>query len=108
MANKLLRDCDAQSVRKNWTSNFISYNPEFKTAFSRKYNYQKALCENSNVINTWFLLIRNFAAIYGVVDEDIYNFDETGFLIGQISTTKVFTSSEKRGYIKVIQFGNRE
>lgn len=33
MANRLLRDRDAQPVGKNWTSNFISRHPELKTAF---------------------------------------------------------------------------
>ena len=40
MANRLLRDCDALLVGKNWISNFISRCPELKSVFSRKYDYQ--------------------------------------------------------------------
>lgn len=108
MANRLLRDRDAPPVGKNWTSNFIARHPELKTAFSRKYDYQRALCEDSDTINAWFLLVRNFTAKYGIIKEDIYNFDETGFLMGQISTTKIVTSSERRGHVKLVQPGNRE
>ena len=52
--------------------------------------------------------MRNFKVKYGIIDEDIYNFDETGFLMGQISTIKVVTSSDRRNHVKLIQPGNRE
>ena len=106
MANRLLCDRDAQPVGKNWTSNFISRHPQLKTAFSRIYDYQRALCGDPDTINAWFHLVRNFTAKYGIVDKDIYNFDETLFLTGQTSTTKVVTSSEKCGHVKLIQPGN--
>jgi hypothetical protein len=47
-------------------------------------------------------------AKYGIVDADIYNFDETGFMMGVISTAMVVTSSERSGRAKAIQPGNRE
>jgi hypothetical protein len=31
---------------------------------------------------------------YGILNEDIYNFDETGFAVGIIATAKVVTMSE--------------
>ena len=108
MANRLRRDRGASPVGKNWTSTFISRHSELKVALSRKYDYQRALCEDPEIINGWFELVRNFKAKYGIVDEDIYNFDETGFLMGQISTTKVVTSSDRRRHVKLIQPGNRE
>src|ERR1700712_5866132 len=82
MANRLLWDRDAKPIGKNWTSNFISRHPQLKTAFSRIYDYQRALCGDPDTINAWFHLVRNFTAKYGIVDEDIYNFDETGFFNG--------------------------
>ena len=102
MANRLLCDRDAQPVGKNWTSNFISRHPQLKTAFSRIYDYQRALCEDPDTINTCFQLVRIFTAKHGIVGEDIYNFDETGFLMGQISTIKIVTSSERLGHVKLI------
>ena len=45
---------------------------------------------------------------YGIVNSDIYNFDETGFMIGIISTVMVVTSSERAGRAKAKQPGNRE
>jgi hypothetical protein len=47
-------------------------------------------------------------AKYGILPEDTYNFDETGFQMGVISTSKVVTRSERRGRPRTKQPGNRE
>jgi hypothetical protein len=47
-------------------------------------------------------------AKYGIQDDDTYNFDESGFMMGMISTRAVVTSSERRGRPKSVQPGNRE
>ncbi|KAL2019063.1 hypothetical protein VTK56DRAFT_10094 [Thermocarpiscus australiensis] len=48
------------------------------------YDYQRAKCEDPEVIGQWFALVRNTKAKYSIVDNDIYNFDETGFIMGII------------------------
>ncbi|RYO10996.1 hypothetical protein AA0111_g12857 [Alternaria arborescens] len=45
---------------------------------------------------------------YGICDEDVYNFDEAGFMIGKITTQLVVTRLERRGRLKAVQPGNRE
>ncbi|KAJ3571483.1 hypothetical protein NPX13_g5366 [Xylaria arbuscula] len=67
---------------------------------NRKYDYQRALCEDPDVISRWFGLVANIKAKYGIQDEDIYNFDETGFMIGVISSTLVITRADRRGKAK--------
>jgi hypothetical protein len=52
--------------------------------------------------------VENTKAKYGILDEDTYNFDEPGFLMGMISTGAVVTGSERQGQPKSIQQGNRE
>ena len=47
-------------------------------------------------------------AEYGIVDKDMYNFDETGFQMGVISSGMVVTGSERRGRPLAQQPGNRE
>lgn len=42
------------------------------------------------------------------MDEDTYNFDETGFMMGKISSQLVVTGSERRSQPKAIQPGDRE
>jgi hypothetical protein len=43
-----------------------------------------------------------------MVDSDFYNFDETGFLIGQIVPGMVVTRADRRSRAKGVQPGNRE
>ena len=45
---------------------------------------------------------------WGIVDDDIYNFDETGFMIGKISSQLVITGLEGYGKKKRVQLGNCE
>ena len=108
MANRLLASRDAPPVRTRWASNFVKRRPELRTRFQRKYDYQRAKCEDPEVIRGWFELVRNTIAKYGIHDADIYNFDETGFMMGVISTATVVTSSDGRSKAKKVQPGNRE
>jgi len=108
MANQLLDQRGAPPVGRNWTSNFIRRHPELKTRFTRKYDYQRALCEDPSLIRGWFTLVQDVMAKYGIDGADIHNFDETGFMMGVISSAMVVTSAERRGKPKMAQPGNRE
>ena len=76
--------------------------------YNRRFNYQRAQCEDPKAIQSWFDLVRSVVAQYGILEEDIYNFDETGFAMGIISTSKVVTRAERKGRTRTIQPGNRE
>ena len=62
---------------------------------TRSLNYRRALSEDPKLIREWFDVISNTKAKYGICDKDIYNFDETGFQMGQIRLATVVTSSER-------------
>jgi hypothetical protein len=102
MVDLLLTERDASLASKNWTSNFINRCIELKTKFSRKYDYKRALYEDLVIIGDWFKLVRNIVAKYRILEEDIYNFNEAGFLIGVIAIAKVVTSIEARNRPKTI------
>ena len=108
MADSLLaaRHCDPVGV--NWPANFVKRTPELEVKFNRKYDYKRALCEDSKLISDWFGLVTNTKAKYGIIDEDTSNFNETGFMMGIISTGAVVTGSERRGKPKNIQPGDRQ
>ncbi|KAJ3545078.1 hypothetical protein NM208_g450 [Fusarium decemcellulare] len=108
MADQLLADRDAPPVGTRWAHNFVRRHHELKTRFFRKYDYQRAKCEDPTVIRDWFRLVANTIAKYGIRSDDIYNFDETGFLMGMIATEMVVTGSERRSKPKSVQPGNRE
>ena len=108
MANLLLRERDATKVGVNWASNFVKRRPELTTRFTWKYDYQRAQCEDPDIIHAWFELVKKIKLQYGITDDDTYNFDETGFIMGIISTAMVVTTSEGRRRAKMAQPGNRE
>lgn len=108
MANHILTDRAGGKVGIKWPSNFIDRTPELKTRFNRKYDYQRAKCEDPQIIQPWFELVQSIKAKYGILDEDVFNFDETGFQMGVISTGIVVTGSERRNRPRAIQPGNRE
>ena len=71
-------------------------------------HYQRAHCEDPELIGAWFRLISNTIQKYGIQEEDIYNFDETGFAMGIASTSRVVTTSDRRGKPPQLQPGDRE
>jgi hypothetical protein len=87
---------------------FIQRRPELKTHFNRVYNFQRALYKDLELIGTWFQLVENIWAKYGIVDSDFYNFDEMGFMMGIITPAIVVTHIDRRSRGKVVQPSNRE
>ena len=108
MADKLLAERGAGQVGTYWPRNFVKRTESLKTRFNRPYDRQRALCEDPQAIQAWFELVERTKAKYGICDEDMYNFDKTGFQMGKISAQLVVTSSERRSRPKAIQPGNRE
>jgi len=112
MADALLaargQDPPPQPVGKKWVSRFIQNQPELQTKWTRRFHSQRATCEDPIAITAWFKLVEETRQTYGVLDQDIYNFDETGFAMGVAGTSKVVTSSDRVGRAVIIQPGNRE
>jgi hypothetical protein len=111
MANILLaarEEASLSTVGKNWPSTFINRRPELRTRFSRRYDYQRALNEDPKSIRQWFATVQSTIDENGIQPDDIYNFDETGFAMGLISSQKVVTRAEYYGRRSLLQPGNRE
>jgi hypothetical protein len=108
MANLLIKSHGGKPVGKHWARRFVDAQPTLKTKFNCPYDYQRALQEDPEVISKWFALLHNMMAKYGIQEEDLYNFDETGFMMGMITASMVVTHADRRGKAKSVQPGNRE
>lgn len=97
MVNHILESRGSRRVEKQWPYRFIQRRDELRRRFSRVYDFQRALCEDPELINAWFRLFQNIRTKYGVQDCDLYNFDETGFMMGMISSCIVVTRSWSSG-----------
>jgi hypothetical protein len=108
MADRLLAARGAGQVGQKWPANFVKRTDCIKTRFNRPYDRQRALCEDHKVISRWFKLVEETKNKYGILDEDVFNFDEAGFMMGKITAQRVVTGSESRSRPKAVQPGNRE
>ena len=111
MANLLLQQrgtTPVLSVGKNWVTNFVKRYPTLASRFSRRYNYERAKCEDPKIIGEWFNLVQKTIIQFGIDPDDVYNFDETGFAMGLTATARVITRSEYYGRRSLLQPGNRE
>jgi hypothetical protein len=71
--------------------------PLLSSRFSKRYNYERAKCEDPKIIMEWFNLIQKTILQFGIDPDDVYNFNETGFVMGLTATTKVIIRSEYYG-----------
>jgi hypothetical protein len=94
MADLLRKERGQPPVVVNWASTFVKRCHELKVKFNRKYDYKRALCKDPEAVQGWFRFVENTKAKYGILNEDTYNFDESGFMMGMISTGAVVTGSE--------------
>jgi hypothetical protein len=108
MANQLLAARHGGQVGEKWARNLVKRKPEIKSQVTRQRDHQRVLCSNPTIISPWFSLVRNVKAKYGILDEDTYNFDETGFQMGVGGSVKVVTASERRLRPLQVQPGDRE
>ena len=82
------------TVGKNWPSKFINRREEIRSRFSKRYDYRRALNEDPKSLREWFTTVQHVIDENGIQPEDIYNFDETGFAMGLVSSQKVVTQAE--------------
>jgi hypothetical protein len=108
MADKVLGIRGGKPVGKHWAERFVTRSDKLKTAFNRAKDRQRILQEDPEIIGAWFELVEDTKAKYGIQDEDMHNFDETGFQMGVIGAMKVVTGSERRNRPELIQPGDRE
>ena len=63
MAELLLAECVQVTsiiqpkIGQRWVYHFIQRHSELKTQYNQKYDYQRAKCEDPEVIRAWFLLV---------------------------------------------------
>lgn len=106
MANILLAargSYPSPTVGKNWLSTFINRREEIRSRFSRRYDYQRALNEDPKLLREWFTTVQRVIDGNGIQAEDIYNFDETGFAMGLISSQKVVTQADYYSQRPILQ-----
>ena len=97
-----------QTVGEKWVYNFVKRHHELSTRLSKRYDYERAKCEDPRIIGEWFNLVQKTILQYGIDSDEVYSFDETGFAMGLTATARVITRSEYYGRRSPCQPENRE
>jgi hypothetical protein len=93
MANQLLEARGAGRVGKRWAMNFVKRQPQVKTRYyTRRFHYQRAQCEDPRLIGDWFKLCVGDTGKVRHLDDDVFIFDDAGFMMGMISDCMVITN----------------
>jgi hypothetical protein len=108
IADKPLAVRGGKPVGKCWAERFVTRSAELKMAFNRAKDRQRILQEDPEIIGAWFKLVEETKAKYDVHDDDVHNFDESGFQMGVVGTMKVVTGAERRAPPELVQSGDRE
>ena len=108
MADTICKARGAPAVGVKWPYKFVQRTPALTVKLGRTYECQRKLCEDPEVIKAWFELVKNTINKYGILPKDTYNFDESGFQMGEISTSKVVTAADKPGRPKQVKPTNTE
>ena len=59
MANLLLEKRGSSPVlSENWVTKFVKRRPLLSSRFSKRYNYERAKCEDPKIIKEWFDLVQ--------------------------------------------------
>ena len=62
MANYILESRGARRVGKLWAHRCVQRCPQLKTRLNRIYEFQRALCEDPELLGAWFRLVENMKA----------------------------------------------
>lgn len=108
MADKLRAERQKAPVGKNWVDRFVNRSGQLRTRWTRSYDDQRKKQEDPEVISAWFKLVADVKAKYGIQNENTYNFDKSGFMMGAIGSQPVITASERREKLKHVQPGDHE
>jgi hypothetical protein len=92
MANLLLEKrgtTPVSLVGEKRVYSFVKRRPLLSSRFSKRYNYERAKCEDPKIIKERFDLIYKTIVQFRIDPDDVYSFDKTGFAIGLTATAKV-------------------
>ncbi|KAI9035871.1 uncharacterized protein KD926_002803 [Aspergillus affinis] len=98
----------AAIIGSNWPYNFTKRHPQLHTRYNGRITYQRAKQEDPRVIIPWFQTVHKAIQEHGIHEDDIWNFDETGFAMGLCTTSKVITAVERSERPRRVIQGNRE
>ncbi|EKV14739.1 Transposon, putative [Penicillium digitatum Pd1] len=72
----------APQIGAHWLPRFLKRHPEYYVRRRRALDIERATALDKSVVERWFEDYKQVITEHGICQQDIYNFDETGFQIG--------------------------
>jgi hypothetical protein len=103
----LLAKGDLEPPGSNWTSRFVKRHPHLKSRFVAPLDKDRIISEDPDQIRRFFELFRTTLEKYGIHNDDVYNMDEKGIMMGILAKLKVICA-RKLKHTRTTQQGSRE
>lgn len=100
-------DSDAHCLEYYWSDHFLHRHTDVASWMARNINRECTLANNEERIQTFYSRLQEVRSRFHIKAEDIWNFDEKGFSIGQSDTRKVFCRANRRNP-SLVQEGGRD
>lgn len=111
MAIELLKaqgeDLTTNPLGINWHRGFLNRHLDLKSRIVPPLNKDRVIAEDPEQIARYFELYRTKKAEYNIHDDDVYNMDEKGVIMGILAKVRVICS-RKTKKPKITQQGSRE
>ncbi|GAC97421.1 transposase [Pseudozyma hubeiensis SY62] len=73
----------------NWLQSFLIRHPSIRTHWSRCLDNDRLSAANEDTIRRWYTQLRVIMREYSVASTNVFNVDETGFMLGVLGTERI-------------------
>jgi hypothetical protein len=80
---------DIQDLGPNWSQRFLKRYPYLKSRFVTPFDKDRIIAEDLDQIRRFFKLFRTTKEKYNIHDDDVYNMDKKGVMIGVLAKLRV-------------------
>lgn len=87
---------DPPKTGDHWLKRFLKRHPEYYIRRRKALDVERATALDKSVVQRWFKDYERVIAEHGICQQDIYNFDETGFQIGVGKDQFIITRHPKK------------
>lgn len=98
----------AESLGKNWHEGFEERNPDIRKILSCALDRQRVLSNNRTGYEAYWQNRVSIIVKYNIPPENIWNYDEKGFIIALCGRYIVYCWIDRQNPRKLIQSGNRQ
>jgi hypothetical protein len=110
LANSLINEekrSQCGYVDRTWGEKFIEKHPTIQARIARSYDYQNRQCDEPRTLEKWFEGLERTKRDLDILDDDIYNFNEICFLLGEAHPRMVVALPEQTEEEHIFLMGDR-